>query len=55
MRLGLTEIGIVVIIALVLFGGKLIPKIGKKIRESGNALKEEMEKTSKEFSEEKEG
>ncbi len=45
MRFGLSEILIIAIVILVLFGGKLIPKLGEKVRESRDALKEEVERT----------
>ena len=54
MRIGLQELVPIVIIALVLFGGTLIPKLGNKVRESGHALCDEIDKTAKDFSKDEE-
>lgn len=46
-NIGWPEIAIVALVALVLFGGKLLPKMGKDLGESGRELK----KASKELKE----
>lgn len=54
MRLGGTELILVIGVILVLFGGTLIPKIMKNVRKSGAVLKDEIEKTKEEFASEEE-
>ena len=49
MRLGLNEIIVLAIIVVLLFGSALIPKMFASLRKSGHVLKEEVEKTQKEF------
>lgn len=46
-NIGWPEISIVVLVVVVLFGGKLLPKMGKDLGESGRELK----KASKELKE----
>ncbi len=40
MRLSPVEIGLVALVILALFGGTLIPKITKRVKDSKNALNE---------------
>lgn len=39
-NIGWLEVTIILLVALVLFGGKLLPKAGKELGESGKELKE---------------
>lgn len=54
MKLSPTEIGIVVLIIFVLFGGTLIPKIMKRVKSSAKTLKTEMDDLSAELENNKE-
>ena len=40
-NIGWPEIAIIVVVLLVLFGGKFLPKFGKNIGESGKEMKED--------------
>jgi sec-independent protein translocase protein TatA len=39
-NIGWPEVLVIVLVLLVLFGGKLLPKVGKNIGESGKEMKE---------------
>ena len=47
MRLSPTELLVVVVIALALFGGTLLPKIFKQMKDSKKALKEGLDDLKK--------
>ncbi len=43
MRLGTIELVVIIGVVFLLFGGKIVPMFAKKVRETSNAIKKEME------------